>query len=793
MVSLRPWIFLLLPVLAQAQSVSVVATDAEATESGVYPGTFQFSRSGDTSAPLAISVGYSGNGRPGFDYETLPATIVIPAGQATADVLLDPINDPDVESGPDTVTATILPAAGYSVGSPASATITITDDETFTNTAPFLYRARSDSPTALTVFWTDNFETETKYRLQYRAEGTTAWSTIDNLPPGTTSRQVSGLTPGLAYEFRVAAFQGTTSSLIQNSLRAVSLAPDSPAPAFRSFEQWRIATGLGGPARASEGRTTDDPDSDGRTNLWEYLLGGNPLVPDSVGLTLTGSPAGLDLTWPENPDLSDATAALEESPTLASWSPSTLTSVSANGQRTAFDSRGGPARFYRLVATPSAPTEPSAIITCWGDSLTGNPGTYVDKLKVRLPGRTIQNCGIGGDTSIQIADRIRGLQITAPFPAVSADTPPGTPVRVVASRTTHTRLMSTSQRGNWSTYASTLANASRVEFFNLGHKIGESSTPLSASVTSNRTASASRLLAPGHPFSTGDVVHFPTGPLPSPLVAGKPYYVRDADSGGFALVEADTLFSITASSAAPSARFVSAGHPFADGNRVSFRKGGAPPGFLSEFPYFVRDADGGGFSLAESPGGTAVSTIYSATGNILGPPGAALPLAADFAGPTILRGPFVLNWTHPGGATSLTLRTHTDRDANTFIFWMGRNNSARPHEIYADLHAAVDQIKALNGRFLIVSVTNGGGESAGSPYYYNPVNLNALIRQEFPGEFVDLRSALLRAASSSVQDQTDRAADIPPGSLRSDNVHLNDAGQQLTADLLAEEITARGW
>jgi hypothetical protein len=128
---------------------------------------------------------------------------------------------------------------------------------------------------------------------------------------------------------------------------------------------------------------------------------------------------------------------------------------------------------------------------------------------------------------------------------------------------------------------------------------------------------------------------------------------------------------------------------------------------------------------------------------------------------------------------------------------MGRNNNARPHEVYADIHAAVEHIKTLNSRFLIVSVTNGdnttGGETVGNQYYTGTVNLNYLIQKEFPDNFVDVRTALIRAASSSADDQIDRAADVPPGSLRDDNVHFNSAGQQIIAELLADEITARGW
>jgi hypothetical protein len=780
-----------------AQTVTITAPDGTASEAGSYGGMFRLNRTGgDLSQPLVVRLSLGGTATVGADYETLPATVILPAGASSLDLPLDPINDAVAEADAlETVVATVAPDPAYTVGLPASAIITIAEDETLATSAPFLHTVESLDATSLTLRWLDLFETETRYRIQYRAEGATAWTTIDNLPANTTTHTITGLVTGQAYESRVVAFQNTTSSLTPNPVRGVPLPPDPAAPAFSTFEEWRGFSGLAGRLRGTAGGAGHDPDGDGRSNLWEYLLGGNPLLPDRTGLALAPVPSGIALAWPENPSLLDVGSGLEERTAPGGWQASALSSTNTSGVRQALDQRGGATRLYRLTSVPRVPTVSAPLITCWGDSLTGNPGTYATKLPALLPGnRSVQNCGIGGDTSLQIAERMAGLTITSPYPAQSASTPAGTPVRIVASRTTHARIMSTSHRSNWAAFSATLANVSKVEFFNRGVKIGESSTPLAASVTSNRAVNASRLLAPGHPFVNGDVVQFPAGPLPSPLVVGKTYFVRDADAGGFSIVEADVAFTVTASSPAPSTRFVSSGHPLANGDTVWFRRGAAPPGLFAGRLYHVRDVDSGAFSVAATPGGPALSMVYDYTGAVMGKPGlTAVSLGADFAGSTAVQGPFVFDWIHPGGATSLSLRTHTDRDANTFILWMGRNNNARPHEVYADIRAAVRHIKALDARFLIVSVTNGGGESLGNQYYVGTVNLNHLLRLEFPDNFVDVRAALLRNASPDANDQVDRAADIPPRSLRSDNVHLNDAGQQVVAEVLAGEILERGW
>jgi uncharacterized protein YjiK len=117
--------------------VSITATDATAAEEATEPGTFRITRTGSTT--LAMDVVFSittGSGQAtSGDYTPAlvsPATIL--AGASFVDVTITPVDDALAE-GPETLTLTLGDTGSYDVGSPASATVTITDNDT-PNMAP---------------------------------------------------------------------------------------------------------------------------------------------------------------------------------------------------------------------------------------------------------------------------------------------------------------------------------------------------------------------------------------------------------------------------------------------------------------------------------------------------------------------------------------------------------------------------------------------------------------------------------------------------------------------------------
>ncbi len=79
--------------------------------------------------PLAVSYSIGGTATNGLDYTELSGTVVIPAGMASADIIVDPLDDELVEPI-ETVVATLQPGAGYVVHTPNSGTVQIYSDNT---------------------------------------------------------------------------------------------------------------------------------------------------------------------------------------------------------------------------------------------------------------------------------------------------------------------------------------------------------------------------------------------------------------------------------------------------------------------------------------------------------------------------------------------------------------------------------------------------------------------------------------------------------------------------------------
>ena len=108
--------------------VSIVATDAVAAEAGLDTGTFTVSRDGVTTAPLTVNYAVGGTAINGVDYQLLSGSLTIPAGQASATIVVTPIDDSLFE-GDETVILTLISNGSYLLGTPNNATVTIIDND----------------------------------------------------------------------------------------------------------------------------------------------------------------------------------------------------------------------------------------------------------------------------------------------------------------------------------------------------------------------------------------------------------------------------------------------------------------------------------------------------------------------------------------------------------------------------------------------------------------------------------------------------------------------------------------
>lgn len=109
-------------------TVTIVATDRLASETGPNKGVFTITRTGSTAKALTVNYTISGAAKNGVDYKTITTSVVIPVGKTSAVVNIVPIDDKLIEK-PEGVTLTLAANKAYKVGSPATATVSISNND----------------------------------------------------------------------------------------------------------------------------------------------------------------------------------------------------------------------------------------------------------------------------------------------------------------------------------------------------------------------------------------------------------------------------------------------------------------------------------------------------------------------------------------------------------------------------------------------------------------------------------------------------------------------------------------
>ncbi len=117
-----------LPVLSLTTSATGVV------EGGTAP-VLSISRSGSTSAPLAVALDVAGSARPGADTAGIPLIVPFAAGQSVVTLAIAIVDDSEVEGG-ETLTVAISDRAHYARGTAVSVAIAIADNDSPSNAAP---------------------------------------------------------------------------------------------------------------------------------------------------------------------------------------------------------------------------------------------------------------------------------------------------------------------------------------------------------------------------------------------------------------------------------------------------------------------------------------------------------------------------------------------------------------------------------------------------------------------------------------------------------------------------------
>jgi len=120
-------------------TITVTASDPNAAETlpgqPTNPGVYTFTRTGNTTNPLTVKYALSGTATNAVDYNNLGTSIVIPVGQSSITLTLNPIDDNLVE-GNETAILTLASDSAYTIGTANNATITIADNDSNVSPTP---------------------------------------------------------------------------------------------------------------------------------------------------------------------------------------------------------------------------------------------------------------------------------------------------------------------------------------------------------------------------------------------------------------------------------------------------------------------------------------------------------------------------------------------------------------------------------------------------------------------------------------------------------------------------------
>ena len=134
------------------------------------------------------------------------------------------------------------------------------------------------------------------------------------------------------------------------------------------------------------------------------------------------------------------------------------------------------------------------------------------------------------------------------------------------------------------------------------------------------------------------------------------------------------------------------------------------------------------------------------------------------------------------------------------VFWSGHNDFAEdpasaPAAIKANIARSVAHLAPGNDRFIVMGLINNASWAyKGTDSYGSILKLNAELAAAYAGNYIDIRSWLVANGNASdPTDEQDEQEDVPPQSLRYDDIHLRNQGSVLVAQRVKQFIDAKGW
>jgi lysophospholipase L1-like esterase len=172
----------------------------------------------------------------------------------------------------------------------------------------------------------------------------------------------------------------------------------------------------------------------------------------------------------------------------------------------------------------------------------------------------------------------------------------------------------------------------------------------------------------------------------------------------------------------------------------------------------------------------------------------AVPITNAYPAVLALQSQYTVSNGGVGGETSTQIKVRmlaaTNTHVNPTIIWAGRNNYTDTNAVLSDIASMVSALalKGNTNRFLVLSILNGDYvpyDARGGVGYQFITNINAILGQTYGSNYVDVRSYLVSQYNPAIPaDVINYAQDIPPSSLRSDNIHLNNAGYAAVANYI---------